>query len=235
MKINSKVLNIPPYISTAWENVLTLQMEGNVLIVCLKNDTKISVPNMPSNLIEEIFISHAEYLENQASTKQGSGSAAGNASQNFGFSPIGNIPLDAMNMENFTGMLQHDPNQREAAPLPTEMLDKIAKMAGMFGLDVESLNLGDEEDHCNCPHCQISRVIKGKEQLSEDEVISDDEKVDDAELKFKEWDIEQLNEKLYNVTNPLDKSEQYQVFLGSPIGCTCGKNNCDHVIAVLNS
>ncbi|NGX33463.1 MAG: hypothetical protein K1060chlam4_01531, partial [Candidatus Anoxychlamydiales bacterium] len=40
---------------------------------------------------------------------------------------------------------------------------------------------------------------------------------------------------LYRVTNPLDENEHYSVFLKDPIGCTCGKKNCEHVKAVLNS
>ena len=62
-----------------------------------------------------------------------------------------------------------------------------------------------------------------------------EEIVSDAELHFREWDIKQLEKQLYNVTNPLDTTEHYQVFLGTPLGCTCGKTNCEHIRAVLNS
>jgi hypothetical protein len=35
--------------------------------------------------------------------------------------------------------------------------------------------------------------------------------------------------------NPLDHKEHYNVFLGDPIGCSCGNNNCEHIQAVLKS
>jgi PhoH-like ATPase len=49
------------------------------------------------------------------------------------------------------------------------------------------------------------------------------------------WGIEQTAEQLYKVTNPLDANEQYNVFLGTPLGCTCGLKNCEHIRAVLNT
>ena len=55
------------------------------------------------------------------------------------------------------------------------------------------------------------------------------------DLKFRDWDIEQKSEELYEVTNPIDQNEHYQVFLGNPVGCTCGKKNCEHIRTVLNS
>jgi hypothetical protein len=62
-----------------------------------------------------------------------------------------------------------------------------------------------------------------------------EEEVSPHELKFREWDIQQAGDKLYNVSNPFDKGEQYQVYLGNPVGCTCGKSKCEHIVAVLNS
>ncbi len=62
-----------------------------------------------------------------------------------------------------------------------------------------------------------------------------DEDVSEEELKFKMWDIEEIDETLFKVTNPLDANEHYNVYLGNPIGCTCGKKNCEHIKAVLNT
>ncbi|MGH2612567.1 MAG: hypothetical protein ACRDFB_05905, partial [Rhabdochlamydiaceae bacterium] len=62
-----------------------------------------------------------------------------------------------------------------------------------------------------------------------------EEEVSDEDLKFRTWDIKQENDKLYSVTNPLDKKEHYNVFLGKPLGCTCGNKNCEHIQAVLKS
>ena len=61
------------------------------------------------------------------------------------------------------------------------------------------------------------------------------EEVTDEDLKFRTWDIKQPGKKLYLVTNPLDNNENYNVFLGKPVGCTCGQKYCEHIKAVLNS
>ena len=63
----------------------------------------------------------------------------------------------------------------------------------------------------------------------------EEEIVSDEDLKFKTWDIVQTGEKLYDVTNPLDTKEQYHVYLGEPVGCTCGEQYCEHIRAVLSS
>jgi hypothetical protein len=71
--------------------------------------------------------------------------------------------------------------------------------------------------------------MSSREQEAKEELVSDDE------LKFRTWDISQSNEKLYIVSNPLDDHEHYSVYLGEPIGCTCGQKLCEHVRAVLNN
>ena len=43
----------------------------------------------------------------------------------------------------------------------------------------------------------------------------------------------QTDEKMFTVTNRLDKNEKFNVYLGKPIGCTCGKEGCEHILAVL--
>jgi hypothetical protein len=78
-------------------------------------------------------------------------------------------------------------------------------------------------------HCQIAKALHG--ELPEEQ----EEEVTDEDLKFRLWDIDQTGDKLYVVTNPLDSKEYYNVFLGDPIGCTCGEKNCEHIRAVLNS
>ena len=61
------------------------------------------------------------------------------------------------------------------------------------------------------------------------------EEISEEDLRFREWDIEQKGENLYLVRNPLNQKEEYNVFLGNPVGCTCGKDNCEHIRTVLNS
>jgi hypothetical protein len=80
-------------------------------------------------------------------------------------------------------------------------------------------------------HCQVARAIHNESSLKKE----NEDIVTEEDLRFRIWDIHQTGEKLYTVTNPLDPREQYNVFLGSPLGCTCGQNNCDHIKAVLSS
>jgi len=89
------------------------------------------------------------------------------------------------------------------------------------------------EPHCNCPYCQIANAMQGT--VSEVEEKEVEEEVTEDDLKFREWDIKQEGDKLYIVTNPLDADEHYQVFLGTPVGCTCGQKNCEHIRTVLSS
>ena len=74
----------------------------------------------------------------------------------------------------------------------------------------------------------IASLVDSRAATVEEEITEDD-------LKFRNWDIRQTADKLYAVTNPLDENEHYSVFLGTPLGCTCGEKNCEHIRAVLNS
>lgn len=230
MKINSKGLSIPPYISTSWDNVVSIQYDDASLklIVLLKGGSRVAIPNLTGDELERIFSSHAEYLEKPQSTGIAPGLMPGNM-LTMGLSP-GKLNLEGIG--NFTGMMQHDPSQKDAPPLPEEILKKVKDIAKAMGLDMAAFGLPEGEPHCNCPFCQITKAMSG-EATEPSEPIEDP--VSDQELTFREWDIEQVGDKLYNISNPLDKLEHYQVYLGSPTGCTCGKNNCEHIIAVLKS
>ena len=63
MKITSSTLNIPPYISTSWENILSIFQEEKNLIILLHSKEKIKIPNLDQATIETIFSAHAKYLE----------------------------------------------------------------------------------------------------------------------------------------------------------------------------
>lgn len=234
MKINSKVLSIPPFISTSWENVSSLHMDENktTLIIALKTGNKVTIPNLPGHVIDEVFSAHTEFLEHQSHTPN---NISGPLSIGMLPSNIGGNMM--VGMENFSGLMQHDPNQKDAPPLPKEILSKIANVAKALGLDFGAFNLPEGEPHCNCPYCQIAKSMNGHKNKHEivGHASVEEEQVSDADLSFREWDIRQLGEKLYQVSNPFNVSEQYQVYLGTPVGCTCGRNNCEHIIAVLNS
>ncbi len=219
MKINEKILSLPPYISTAWKNVVSLQVESRqeiwFLSIELSTGTRIMVPNLDRPTLDNIFSCHAKFLEEQEDSSKKSPFAL----------PIP-LNLNLPGIENFTGMLQHNPEQANLPPLPAELLEKVSSLAKSVGMEDGAL-LPKAESHCNCPHCQIIRALNGSG--AEEEVVSDED------LKFRTWDIAQAAEKLYTVTNPLDMKEHYNVFLGEPIGCTCGQKNCEHIQAVLKS
>jgi hypothetical protein len=229
MKINSKVLSIPPYISTAWENVISLQIDEATcrLVVFLKNNAAVSVPNLSNDEMEEIFLYHNEYIESQNKKNFD----ASKPSLGFGILPS-NL------QDTMSPMMMHDPSLKNSPDMPLDVMTKIVNVTKALGIDTKALNLPNDEPHCNCPYCQISRAMKGK--ISENKIPDIDNSLNETEtiesdLNFREWDIKELEKHLYDVTNPFDESEHYQVFLGHPIGCTCGKSNCEHIRAVLKS
>ncbi|MCH9616912.1 MAG: hypothetical protein SP4CHLAM5_03780 [Chlamydiia bacterium] len=226
MKINEHILSIPPHISTAWENVSHLQMntQGSLEVI-LHNGTKVTIPNLEADVLEKVFAAHALSIESQPATQSGNP---------FGLD-LNTSGMVLSGMENFTGMMQHDPNQSDAPNLPIEILEKISEMGKAMGIDTDTFNIPEGDPNCNCPYCQISRAVHGKQHLQEKEDNSIEKEVSQEELTFREWNIDQKNDKLYEVTNPFEESEKYSVYLGDPIGCTCGKNNCEHILAVLKS
>lgn len=218
MKITSKILSIPPYLSTTWKNISSLHVKaaGNLftLVVLLQNRVQVEVPGLNKDTIDEIFEAHARFANEDGVVKFPVDSP-------FTFS----LPLNGEgSLETAGPSFQHNPEQTNLPPLQPEILSKIASVARAFGLDDLLMK---PEMGCNCMYCQMARVIH-KEEESGEEVSQDD-------LRFRDWEIEQTSDQLYSVTNPLDANEQYSVFLGSPVGCTCGNKNCEHIRAVLNS
>jgi hypothetical protein len=233
MKINSKVLNLPPFISTSWDNVASLHMKGSTLAIVLANGETVLVPGLPPTTLELIFAAHAAHLESATEKK-------------FPFPAGGSLFLQALaaddqkgelplqfgftSMEGFGSALQHDPNQVDAPFLPDEVLEKISAIAKIISRD-EEFRFPQAHPGCNCIHCQICRAVGGEPKGE----IAEEEKISDAELHFSEWDIVQKGDKLYEVTSRLEKEEKYSVYLGDPVGCTCGKQGCEHILAVLKS
>lgn len=227
MKINQKILNIPPYISTSWKNVTSLHVEEKegrtLLVVSLKDGSRIAVPNLGQTVIDSIFDAHSRHLETSSDLSYKEFPIDPTAS--FGFP----LKIGAGGVESLGSVMQHNPDQANSPNLPKEVLEKIAAVAKALGIDNPE-SLPRPEPHCNCMHCQIARVLHGDMQDTLEE-----EPISDEDLKFRQWDIEHTEDKLYFVTNPLDKNEQYSVFLGEPLGCTCGQKNCEHIRAVLES
>jgi hypothetical protein len=251
VKIDEKLICIPPYISTTWDQVTFLQSEEDqathlfTLVIHLSDGKAVRIPNLDSSLIDIAFSAHIHYLEKTtaiASKSKGEGEVKtfGNMLQQLtGLSPeqLANMPirLGISGIEGMPGMevLQHNPAQGNSNDLPKEVLEKISGMIKMM-TNGEIGMFPKPEPHCNCPHCQVARSIHhlGKEEKEGEEL---DQPVTDEELKFRDWEIIKKGEMLYIVTNPLDPREQYSVYLGSPVGCTCGQTHCEHIKAVLYS
>ncbi len=243
--INEKILSMPPYISTSWENVSALYIDDEtsdrVLIISLKQGNPIRIPNLDQSLIDKVFQAHASFLSTHDQPKQKSESSEvssqGNLLNNANNIPAFGFPMKfAGSLEGLGSAMQHNPDQAGTPDLPKEILEKIGAVAKILGTD-EVMNVPNPEPHCNCIHCQIARAIiqsTEREEVEESKVAKEDIVTDD-DLRFRNWDIIQNDKQIYMVINPLDKKEQYRVFLGEPIGCTCGEKNCEHVRAVLNS
>lgn len=239
MKINQKILSIPPYISTSWKNVVSLHIEKkdgkSILVIGLVNGSTIEIPNLEQPILEAAFKAHEKYLEQdqEKGSKIPPGPILPPEVMGSESSALLSLPLRFGFESNMGNLLQHNPEAADSPDLPPEVIQKIATLSSAIGLDnIE--NFPKPEPHCNCMHCQIMRAFQKKEQQQQ-EHPSVEEEISDDDLRFREWDIHQKGDQLYIVTNPLNKEEHYDVFLGSPIGCTCGRPNCEHIKAVLNS
>ena len=247
-KINNKILSIPPYISTSWKNINTLHMkeiEGKpVLVIVLHNGTLIEIPSLSNELIEQIFDAHSSYVDRDSKEKEPQAESlktfeppakesggAPSAAFSFGLPFPGG---DADTAENISSFMKHNPEQANAPKMPPEVIAKITSITKALGMDLEQMDIPKGEPHCNCPYCQIANAMQGTVSETEEEKDVEEEVTED-DLKFREWDIKQEGDKLYIVTNPLDANEHYQVFLGTPVGCTCGQKNCEHIRTVLSS
>lgn len=226
MNINLKVLSIPPYISTTWDQISSMHLsENQELTIILKEGSKINIPLLKEEEIQSIFSTHRLFLEEKKEQKLVE-------SKDFfgGFGlrlPALPLATDAALIEPFAANMQHNPEQSDFPPLPPEILNKISSMHLMLGPEIIE-SLPKAEPDCNCIFCQVMKALRHDDVVKEEDVTIED-------LRFKDWEIEEKSDQLYNVKNPLDPSEQYQVFLGSPLGCTCGHKNCEHIRAVLNS
>jgi len=230
MKITNKFLNIPPYISTSWKNVASLRMEENTLLILLIDKTQIKIPNLNPSVIKNIFECHVESLEHAQIEEQNpiitriinEEIAAGESPVSFAIGSINEMGT----------FFQHNPAQSNLPPMPQEILDKIVSITKMIAPNDE-LVLPTPEENCNCVHCQIGRALVGTTEIHTKNLL--EEEVKPEELTFQEWNIQQTGDKLYSIQSRLDPNEHYNVFLGDPIGCTCGNTKCDHILAVLKT
>lgn len=235
MKITNRFLHLPPFISTPWINVSTLYMKELALIVVLNDNSQVAVPNLTQEIVEEIFNAYAAFLETEKQaiphkgqfviqSQSSTGPVKGQGKLNFN-------TLDASGM-----VMQHNPQEANTPEFPPEVLEKITAIAKIVAPD-DVKSIPEAVDLCNCPHCQIARAIRKSLGIIEAkvEVEQTEEIIKDQDLAFQQWTIKQSGENLFDVTNKLDINEVYHVFLGNPVGCTCGKSGCEHMLAVLKS
>lgn len=233
MKIDDKIISIPPFLSTTWENVASIRVEDGVLLISLIEDRVISIPELSGSAIEEVFAAHLASVEREEQQNRQVSKLEALALNQYPENMMGfPIRLGPGGLEGFGSMMQHNPMQASMPELPKDVLNKISLIAKALGLD-EGAQIPKAEPSCNCMHCQVARAVA--EGLGFSEELDVDEEVSEEDLRFKEWDIEKTKENLYKVKNPLDAEETYNVFLGSPVGCTCGKSDCEHIKAVLRS
>ncbi|MFQ5729049.1 MAG: hypothetical protein ACE5GN_01640 [Waddliaceae bacterium] len=240
MKINNNIFSFPPYISTCWSNIAALHMKGATLIVNLTDGETIHIPDLKSELLKTIFDSHAAYLEDKVKQEPHKHQAA----RMFPFQQLQGETADIDfpfrfgigAMDGWGAALQHNPEQANTPSLPEEVLEKIKSIAKIIAPD-DPMATPKPEPHCNCMHCQIARAINEGLGLTDIYQKGEDseEDVSDEELQFQQWEIQKTDDKVYTVINRLDTNEKYSVFLGSPVGCTCGIEGCEHILAVLKS
>lgn len=232
MKINEKIFSVPPYVSTSWHNVKAIRMEGTSLVVLLSDGGTVTIPGLSDEIIMAAFEFHQKALETKVQNTPSAPFAEGfiqQADQTIRFGLAG--------MEALGNAMQHNFEMRNSSDLPQEILKKVEAVAKVIAPDLKA-DLPKPEPHCNCPHCQIARAMqRGLGQVTEESPPYQEELelVPAEDLQFEEWRIEQTGTQLYTVINKIDSNERYSVFLGSPVGCTCGKQGCDHILAVLRS
>lgn len=212
------------------------EIEGKpILVIALHNGTSIDIPGLERPLIEEIFEAHSRYVEGETKEPQMESLKTFEPSKediSFSFG----LPFQMSGGDtslNPSSFLEHNPSQANSPEMPKEVIQKITSITKALGMDMEQMSIPKAEPHCNCPYCQIARAVHENGEDGHHGEI--EEEVSDEDLTFRDWDIKQEGDKLYIVSNPLNTEEHYQVYLGNPIGCTCGKKNCEHVRTVLNS
>ena len=237
MKINDKVLSLPPYISTSWQNISSIFCPNeHVLEIQLITGIIVRIPMNDKKIIDLIFHHHVQYLENKENKPQiqkvNIQAKIEKEPKPSSFALPFSFPMDTL--LPFGQMLQHQPEASNSPEIPTEILSKVASFAKTISKETSQVLFPDVQPHCNCLYCQVGKAVSNQtEEVLETKVEED--LVSDEDLKFKEWDICKTTNALYEVKNPLDLTEVYQVFLGEPIGCTCGRNDCEHIKAVLNT
>ena len=231
MKINEKILSIPPFISTGWQNIVSLHDSNGKLMITLKEGHSISISDLPQEIIKDVFKFHTLHLDQENTVNN----MLSKKLPPFGPVSAGNVQFPILGFNDGLGnAMQHNPAQADAPDIPLPILQKIGAIAKIVAPETTS-ELPQAEPGCNCMHCQIARTINNSIELEEaTSFIKHEEAVQEKELSFQQWEVRSETDKMYSVINKLDAIERYNVYL-DPIGCTCGNHGCEHIIAVLKS
>lgn len=233
MRINNKILSIPPYISTHWSNISAIYMRDATLIVGLIDGDTIEVPGLSLEQIQSIFDIHADVVEEEEKFFDQSVHATQPPFPFLQGMNGSDFQLSLGGLDGFHNMMQHNPEQMNGPDLPNEILDKVHAISKIVTAE-SSQDLPIAEPHCNCMHCQIARAISAEGEVTRHTLVDETiDPIEPEELQFQQWDINQTEDKMFTVTNRLDNTETFNVYLGKPVGCTCGKEGCEHILAVL--
>lgn len=247
MKINNKFFSIPPYISTQWNHVKTLHMKGSSLVVSLTDGNVVDIPGLETATLNNIFDVHAAVMEHEDSNQTPIDFRQNSAASPFSqlmITPLTDNRIDipfhlgSENFEELGSVLQHNAAHSNTPDLPQEIIHKIVAITKIVAPE-DTLTLPLPEEGCNCIHCQIAKAMHNSDSDEATQATSpisnEEENVSDQELQFQQWEITQSGNQMFTVVNRLDNQEQYSVYLGHPVGCTCGKQGCEHIVAVLKS
>lgn len=257
VKVNNLMLSVPPYISTSWKYVEGLYMKGATLVVTLASGESVNIPGIGTEFVDMIFTAHADYLEKEVNQRNVM-SSNNDLSSLQGMMPFGllgpGFPMTASDnafqfgissMDGLGNPMQHNPAHANAPDLPLEILQKIGAIVKIVAPEEIVTGTIAEQD-CNCPYCQITRAISvdgDDESQLFSELSSWTDILENPELTHAHdlsseisspWKIQETGPNQFLVVDTSNQSE-FRVFLGNPVGCTCGEEGCKHIVAVLKS
>ena len=205
MKISRKVLCIPPYLSISWDQIAYMQAffpqdsdQGEMHITC-KDAKTIVIPLLSPKEIHTIFACHARFLEE----------------------PYLSTPSISFDMiSSPLHLCEHDPAQQNAPDLPGELLQQFSRLSTVLDASILSV-IPKPEPHCNCPCCQISRVIHAPTSSHYAPQAT--------------WNIYPIDQNSYKVSHTEQQDISFLVSLSPNVHCSCGSHTCEHIRMVLRS
>ena len=132
MKINPKVLSIPPYMSTTWSNISSMHVKEEAgafrLIVLLKDGPQVEIPNLDRDTVTAIFNAHAQFAEERVLPILPQ-KILEDAPLSFNTPSQG----DGNIIEAFGPSARHNPEQADLPPLPQEFSKESPRSLRLSG------------------------------------------------------------------------------------------------------